>query len=86
MSDSLRYTKSKYINGELLKAKVELSDECGNGCQDFSVTGELWMKGMPTTDRNLICCGAMGDTIAKEMPELKQFCDLHLRDIHGAPM
>lgn len=85
-SKKLTYRKEKNISGEILIAHVKLADDCRNGHQDFSVTGEIYKAGKPRTDRNLIACGAMGDTIKQLMPELGIFCDLHLCDYLGAPM
>jgi hypothetical protein len=87
-SNSIRFTTEKTINNgtEVLIAKIRLNDECRNGHQDFSVTGESYVAGKPRTDRNMLCCGAMGDTIKQHFPELGILCDLHLCDYNGIPM
>lgn len=65
--------------------KIKLADECHNGHNDFSITGEIYPKGL-RGDRNSLGMGAIGDTIAKVFPELAIFNDLHLCDVNGAPM
>lgn len=66
--------------------KIRLDDECKNGHQDFSITGTCWEKGKAKTDRNMICAGACGDTIAELFPEYSIFNRLHLCDYKGIPM
>jgi hypothetical protein len=88
MSTTLVYNVTRTIdNGKhILTAKIMLGDECKNGHQDFSVTGEVYETGKPRIDRYLVTCGAIGDLVAQHCPDLKMFCDLHLCDYSGAPM
>lgn len=72
--------------GNQWEIKIRLDDECKNGYQDFSITGTCWEKGKAKTDRNMICAGACGDTIAELFPEYSIFNRLHLCDYKGIPM
>lgn len=65
--------------------KIKLADECRNGHNDFSITGEVYPTGK-RGDRNCERAGAIGDTIAKVFPELAIFNDLHLANVKGVPM
>lgn len=87
-SNRLHYTATKTIkNGKhTLTAKVLLGDDCQNGHIDFSVTGEIYEAGKSRSDRYLVSCGAIGDTVAKHFPDLAPFCRLHLCDFDGVPM
>ena len=85
-SNSLRYTATKTKNGIDYVIKIRLNDECKNGHQDFSITGDQYKAGKPHTDRNLIGGGAMGDELAVLFPEFAQFNALHLCDWLGQPM
>lgn len=67
-------------NGNQWEIKIRLSDEFKNGHQDFSITGTCWEKGKAKTERNMICAGACGDTIAELFPEYEIFNRLHLCD------
>lgn len=73
-------------NGNQWEIKTRLDDECKNGHQDFSITGTCWEKGKAKIDRNMICAGACGDTIAELFPEYSLFNRLHLCDYKGIPM
>jgi hypothetical protein len=72
--------------GNPIYIKIELNDDCKNGHQDFSITGDIYEKGKPKTDRYLIGGGCIYEEILKAKPELKIFVDLHLCDYKGIPM
>lgn len=73
-------------NGKQFRIVIKLADECKNGHNDFSITGDIWEPGKPKIDHYNLCGGAIGDTIAKYFPEFEIFNRLHLCDRKGAPM
>lgn len=85
-TNSLKYNVTKTIGGKTYVINIRLNDECKNGHNDFSITGTVYEAGKPMTDRNMISGGAIGDEIAKKMPSLKIFNNLHLCDVNGARM
>lgn len=72
--------------GNQMFITIRLDDECGNGHQDFVITANIYEKGKPTSDRNLICGGCCHEEIVAARPDLKIFVDLHLADWEGVPM
>jgi len=72
--------------GNPIYIKIRLNDECKNGHQDFSITGDIYQKDKPKTDRYFISGGCIHEEILKAKPELKIFVDLHLCDYKGIPM
>lgn len=72
--------------GNPIYIKIRLNDECKNGHQDFSITGDIYEKGKPKTDRYHICGGCIHEDILKARPDLKIFVELHLCDYTGVPM
>lgn len=77
--------KKEASNGMFFNINIRLNDQCKNGHNDFSITGDYWHAGEARTERNA-CSGAIGDTIAKHFPEFQIFENLHLCDVKGAPM
>lgn len=74
------------VEGNDMKIKIRLNDECKNGHQDFSITATGWEKGKPHIDRYLIYGGCCHEDILKARPDLKIFVNLHLCDYEGIPM
>src|SRR6185312_390500 len=85
-TNDIRFTTTKTKKGIDYVIKIRLNDECKNGHNDFSITGDMYLSGKVHTDRNNQGGGAIGDEIAKCFPEFKIFNDLHLCDAKGAPM
>lgn len=82
------YTKSAIrINGELMDVTVNIryDDQCGNGHNSFSITGEAYQHNKPKTDRYMIACGCIHEYIEIAFPELKPFIKWHLMS-SDAPM
>ncbi len=86
MSNSLIYKTDKVVGQEHIFVKIRLNDECKNGHQDFSITGDIYEAGKPKVDRYCIAGGCIHDDIAKHFPEFQRFIDLHLCDYDGVPM
>jgi hypothetical protein len=86
MKNDLRFTRTVVReNGEQLVIKIRLNDECKNGHQDFSITGDLY-EGSGRDDRSFISGGCIHEEILQDCPEYKLFIDLHLCDYNGIPM
>lgn len=85
-NDLRKKIKTTTEEGNTLIIKIRLNDECKNGHQDFSITGELYQKDKPMNDRNMISCGCIHDEILAARPDLKIFVNLHLCDYLGTPM
>lgn len=57
-SNDLRHTiDTKDKDGNSMRIKIRLNDECKNGHQDFAITADVWEKGKPKTDRYCIMGG-----------------------------
>ena len=74
--------KKAYVeNGQeyVLIAKVRYDDECGNGHNTFSITGEIWSakNGQPI-GRDCESCGCIHKDITKRLPELAPYIKWHL--------
>jgi len=84
LTKSLKYETVKIDNNRKYKIIIRLDDNCKNGHQDFSITGDVYRK----KDNNWkwLSGGAMGATIAKKYPEFAIFQNLHLCNYLGAPM
>ena len=85
-SNDLRFTTTKRVADIEITVKIRLNDQCKNGHQDFSITGDIYKAGKPRTDSNHISGGCIHGKIAKYFPEFKQFISLHLCDWNGIPM
>lgn len=86
-SNYLRYTINTHdADGNTMRIKIRLNDECKNGHQDFAITADIWEKGKPQTDKYWLMGGCCHDEILKARPDLKIFVDLHLCDYKGIPM
>lgn len=85
-SNNLKFTTSKTVNGKVITVKIRLNDQCKNGLEDFSITGDIYPAGEPRTDRNMISCGRIHEDIEKHFPEFMPFIRLHLADMNGVPM
>ena len=63
-----------------IKVVIRLNDECDNGHQDFSITGDIIKNGSHITG------GSIHKEILKYFPEFEIFVKLHLSDFKGIPM
>jgi hypothetical protein len=64
-----------------IKATVRYDDECGNGHNSFSITGEIYIP----SRRDCEACGCLHEEIARVFPELAPFIKWHLTS-SDAPM
>lgn len=85
-SNNLKYSATKTVGKETITVSIRLNDECKNGHQDFSITGDIYKAGAPRTDRNFISGGCIHDDISRHFPEFYPFIKLHLCDYAGVPM
>lgn len=81
-TSSLIFKVKKNYKDERWEIIVSLSDECGNGHEDFSITGSVYEKNAKEPYR----FGAMGKSIIEIWPEFEIFSRLHLSDFEGSPM
>jgi len=65
--------------GAQIKAEVRFDDECGNGHNTFSITGEIYVPGR----RDIEAGGCLHEEIAKAFPELAPFIKWHLVSTDG---
>ena len=84
-SNDLRFNTSKVVGNEHIYVKIRLNDECKNGREDFSITGDIYEAGKPKIDRYHRSGGCIHDDILKHFPEYKPFVLLHLADYNGKP-
>lgn len=85
-TNSLKFSTSKIAGDEYIIVRIRLNDECGNGHQDFSITGDIYKANAPKTDKNFLIGGCIHEEILKAFPEFKIFVNLHLCDFDGVPM
>jgi hypothetical protein len=80
-SQKKQFRKSYTEGGQeyLIIATVRYDDECGNGHNTFSITGEVWRarKGQ-AIGRDFESGGCIHDAIAKHFPELAPLLKWHL--------
>ena len=70
---------SGWGNGAMIKAEIRLDDECKNGHDSFSITGEIYIP----KRRDCEACGCLHDEIAEKFPELAPFIRWHLTSTDG---
>lgn len=84
-SNALTFKASKTVGGVDILVKIQLTDECKNGHEDFSITGDTYEAGK-RGDRAHISGGCIHEEIEKHFPEFIPFIRLHLCDHKGVPM
>lgn len=85
-TNELIYKCSKEVNDKIVYVTIKLNDERKNGHNDFSITGKVYQKGKPKTDKYMISCGCCHDEILEAFPEFKLFVNLHLCSSDGYPL
>lgn len=84
-TNSLKFSTSKIIGGEDITVTIRLNDDCGNGHQDFSITGDIYKANARKSDKNHLMGGCIHEEILKVFPEFQIFVNLHLCDFNGVP-
>lgn len=62
---------------------ISHDDSCGNGHNTFSITGSVYKSGKIRNERNALESGAIGNKIAKLIPELAHLARWHLCSTDG---
>lgn len=79
-TNNIKYSVRKEIGEDsYIEVNIRLKDECKNGFEEFSITGNYKNK-MDSIS------GCIHKEIARHFPEFKIFIDLHLSDYKGMPM
>ncbi|MFU1607364.1 hypothetical protein ACM25O_13345 [Sulfitobacter pontiacus] len=65
--------------GLQIRAELRFDDQCRNGEQSFSITGEIFKPGR----RDVEACGCIHDEIARYFPELRPLIAYHLTGQKG---
>lgn len=65
-----------------IKVKIRFDDDCRNGHNSFSITGEINSFDHRLRDRT-VCCGCIHDEIAEHFPELAPLIKWHLVSSDG---
>lgn len=68
-----------YGKGCVIRATVRYDDQCGNGHNSFSITGEIYIPGRSDCE----ACGMLHEDIAKAFPELAPLLKWHLCSSDG---
>lgn len=80
-TNSLKFRATKQISKDKkITVNIRLNDECKNGHQDFSITGEVTERG------RFEMGGCIHEEIEKHFPKFKIFINLHLADYEGIPV
>jgi len=66
-------------NGANITATIRFDDNCGNGHNSFSITGEIRRPGT----RDCKACGMLHDEIGKAFPEILPLLKWHLMSTDG---
>lgn len=70
---------ASYGKGYMITVKLRFDDECKNGHQTFSITGDIYKPGARDSEMG----GCIHDEIAKYFPELKPLIKWHLVSTDG---
>ena len=73
------YEAPGYPKGCQIRAVIRFDDECGNGHNSFTVTGEIFRPGA----RDIEAGGCIHEDIAKHFPTLAHLIKWHLCDVSG---
>lgn len=74
ISESRPFKGEHAENDELIRVFVRFDDNCRNGHNSFSITGETYIPGK----RDVEMCGCIHDEIAAHFPELAHLIQWHL--------
>ncbi len=62
----------------LLIVELRYDDQCGNGHNDFAITGTLYDTTYQGGDRSIDCCGCLHEIIAEYVPQYRDLIQWHL--------
>lgn len=65
-----------------ITAKIRFDDDCGNGHNTFSITGEIKDHKIRGSDK-IVCCGCIHDEIVLHFPEFAHLIKWHLVSTEG---
>jgi hypothetical protein len=80
-SQKKQFSKTYHEDGQeyIIIATVRYDDECGNGHNTFSITGEVWKaRGGRKVGSNCEMAGCIHDAITQHFPELAPLVKWHL--------
>jgi len=80
----LEYDTERTAGKLRVDVNIRLSDPCGNGHNDFAITGTVYEKRDGIWE--MVGGGCCHDEILALFPEFRPFVDLHLCDAKGVPM
>ena len=72
------FTVENKLGYKLIKAVVRYDDQCGNGHNTFSITGEAYENQQEISKNDPSTCGCMHEIIEKAFPQLAPFIKWHL--------
>lgn len=81
LTKNQKVTRKKTIGKETLIVQIRHDDECGNGHNTFSITGDLYEGRI--CEKNCVSCGAIHDEIPRFFPELVPYLKWHLCSTDG---
>ena len=74
--------KENNINHRIV-CKVRYDDQCGNGHNSFSITGNIYSDESSSNEIYFVTGGCIHEEIAKHFPELKHLIKWHLTSSDG---
>lgn len=70
-------------DGSQIRIRMQYDDDCGNGHNSFSITGDWWETKPTNSRKEPDCCGCIHDLIEKYAPDLAKYIKWHLCSSDG---